>query len=96
MFGIVNGPRPEHQGATVKRDHYDSHDQLGCTSATSSPAYNFDRNFKTLKGLTPYEPIGKTWTAGTEHVSSFYRTIVEPRIDKYPPDRLQEIRRPSG
>lgn len=29
-------------------------------------AYNFARRLKTLKGLTPYEPICKTWTSQPE------------------------------
>ncbi len=45
--------------ATVKRYHYDSHDQLRQLIS----AYNFGRRLKTLKGLTPYEYICKIWTA---------------------------------
>ena len=45
--------------ATVKRFHYDDHDQLRRHLADSVAAYNFGRRLKTLKGLTPYEFICK-------------------------------------
>jgi transposase InsO family protein len=48
--------------ATVKRYHYDSHDQLRGHLNDFVSAYNFARRLKTLKGLTPYEYICKTWT----------------------------------
>jgi transposase InsO family protein len=48
--------------ATVKRFHYDSHDQLGHHLADFVAAYNFARRLKTLRGLTPYEAICKAWT----------------------------------
>src|SRR4029077_4416355 len=48
--------------ATVKRFHYDDHDQLRQHLADFVSAYNFARRLKTLKGLTPYEFICKTWT----------------------------------
>jgi transposase InsO family protein len=47
--------------ATVKRYHYDSHDQLRQHLADFVAAYNFGRRLKTLKGLTPYEAICKAW-----------------------------------
>jgi hypothetical protein len=46
---------------TVKRYYYDSHDQLRQHLAEFVNAYNFARRPKTLKGLTPYEFICKTW-----------------------------------
>ena len=52
--------------ATVKRFHYDSHDQLTSHLADFIAAYNFGRRLKTLKGLTPYEAICKTWTKEPE------------------------------
>jgi transposase InsO family protein len=48
--------------ATVKRYHYDSHRQLVTHLTDFISAYNFARRLKTLKGLTPYEYICKTWT----------------------------------
>jgi transposase InsO family protein len=48
--------------ATVKRFHYDDHDQLRRHLADFVLAYNFGRRLKTLKGLTPYEHICKCWT----------------------------------
>ena len=48
--------------ATVKRYHYDSHDQLRTHLADFMAAYNFARRLKTLSGLTPYEYICKIWT----------------------------------
>jgi transposase InsO family protein len=48
--------------ATVKRYHYDLHEQLQQHLTDFINAYNFGRRLKTLKGLTPYEFIVKTWT----------------------------------
>jgi transposase len=48
--------------ATVKRFHYDDHDQLKVHLADFISAYNFGRRLKTLKGLTPYEYVCKIWT----------------------------------
>ncbi len=48
--------------ATVKRYHYQSHEQLKSHLQTFLMAYNFARRLKTLKGLTPYEFVCKTWT----------------------------------
>jgi len=49
--------------ATVKRYHYDSHEQLRSHLADFLDAYNFARRLKTLSGLTPYEYICKIWTS---------------------------------
>ncbi len=48
--------------ATVKRYFYETHDELKRHLADFIAAYNFARRLKTLKGLTPYECICKTWT----------------------------------
>ena len=48
--------------ATVKRFHYETHDQLRSHLGDFVTAYNFARRLKTLKGLTPYEFICKAWT----------------------------------
>ncbi len=58
--------------ATVKRYHYDSHRQLQSHLSDFINAYNFGRRLKTLKGLTPYEFICKTWTKEPE------RFILDP------------------
>jgi hypothetical protein len=52
--------------ATVKRFHYNTHDQLTRHLADFISAYNFGRRLKTLKGLTPYEFICKQWTKEPE------------------------------
>ena len=52
--------------ATVRRFYYESHDQLRRHLADFVSAYNFGRRLKTLKGLTPYEFICKTWTSKTQ------------------------------
>jgi transposase InsO family protein len=49
--------------ATVKRYHYDSHDQLRSHLADFLDAYNYARRLKTLSGLTPYEYICRIWTS---------------------------------
>jgi hypothetical protein len=69
--------------ATVRRFHYDSHQQLEAHLADFVSAYNFARRLKTLKGLTPYEFICKSGqksqkiqarsspsNAGTKHMSA--------------------------
>ena len=48
--------------ATVKRFHYDDHEQLRRHLDDFIAAYNFGRRLKTLKGLTPYEFICQQWT----------------------------------
>jgi len=48
--------------ATVKRYHYDSHDQLRQHLRLFVDAYNHARRLKTLHGLTPYEYIAKMST----------------------------------
>src|SRR5579862_1285728 len=48
--------------ATVRRFHYDAHDQFSNHLADFVQAYNFAKRLKTLKGLTPYEFIFKAWT----------------------------------
>ena len=53
--------------ATVKRFHYESHDQLRQHLAHFVAAYNFGRRLKTLKGLTPYESICKAWASQPEY-----------------------------
>ncbi|SNR80138.1 Integrase core domain-containing protein [Puniceibacterium sediminis] len=50
--------------ATVKRYHYDSHDQLRTHLTDFMGANNFARRLKTLSGLTPYEYICKVRTSG--------------------------------
>jgi transposase InsO family protein len=48
--------------ATVKRYHYDSHDQLRQHLQLFIDAYNHGRRLKTLRGLTPYEYVARIWT----------------------------------
>jgi len=45
--------------ATVKRFHYDSHEQLRTHLNCSWQPYNFGRRLKTLNGLTPYDTSAK-------------------------------------
>ncbi|UVC17934.1 IS481 family transposase [Mesorhizobium onobrychidis] len=52
--------------ATVKRFHYDDHEQLRRHLADFILAYNFARRLKTLKGLTPHEFICKIWAKEPE------------------------------
>ena len=47
--------------ATVRRFHYESHDQLRQHLADFVAAYNLAPWLKTLRGLTPYEAICKAW-----------------------------------
>jgi hypothetical protein len=48
--------------ATVKRFHYDTHDQLRAQLQLFVDAYNHTRRLETLRGLTPAEFIHQTWT----------------------------------
>jgi transposase InsO family protein len=48
--------------ATVRRYHYDSHDQLRAHLQLFLDAYNHARRLKTLRGLTPYEFVCQAWT----------------------------------
>ena len=48
--------------ATIKRYHYERHNQLESHLANFINAYNYARKLKTLKGLTPYEYICIIWT----------------------------------
>jgi transposase InsO family protein len=47
--------------ATVKRYHYETHDELKEHLAQFLTAYNFAKRLKMLRGLTPYEHISKCW-----------------------------------
>ena len=48
--------------ATVKRYHYDTHDQLRKHLRLFVDAYNHARRLKTLRGITPAEFIHQAWT----------------------------------
>jgi transposase InsO family protein len=52
--------------ATVRRFHYDSHEQLRAHLQLFVDAYNHARRLKTLRGLTPNEFIHQTWTKEPE------------------------------
>ena len=54
--------------ATVRRYHYDNHEQLRSHLDAFVSTYNFGRRLKRLKGLTPYEFICKSWTSETKTV----------------------------
>jgi hypothetical protein len=63
--------------ATVKKYHYETHDQLKQHLHTFLMAYNFAKRLKTLKGLTPYEHICKMWTTELKRfrVNPFHHTL---------------------
>jgi transposase InsO family protein len=52
--------------ATVKRYHYESHEQLRKHLRTFLDAYNFAKRLKTLNGLTVSEFITQKWTSEPE------------------------------
>jgi transposase-like protein len=52
--------------ATVRRYHYETHQQLEDHLAAFLDAYNFAKRLKTLSGLTPYEAICKAWAETPE------------------------------
>lgn len=47
--------------ATVRRYHYDTHQQLRAHLAVFLDAYNFAKRLKTLNGLTPFEHVCQVW-----------------------------------
>lgn len=47
--------------ATVKRDHYDSHEQLRDHLQLLVDTDNHARRLKTLRGLTPYAFMCQAW-----------------------------------
>ena len=55
--GRADEPHP--QEATVRRYHYETHQQLREHLEAFLNAYNFAKRLKTLRGLTPYEHICK-------------------------------------
>ena len=61
--GSVPSGNQQIKDATVKRVHYETHDQLRTQLGDFVAAYNFARRLKTLSGLTPYESICKIWTS---------------------------------
>jgi len=48
--------------ATVKRYHYENHDELRAHLQLFLDAYNHARRLKALRGLTPYEFTCRAWT----------------------------------
>jgi len=52
--------------ATVRRYHYEDHQQIRDRLAAFLDAYNFAKRLKTLQGLTPYEAICKAWADSPE------------------------------
>jgi transposase-like protein len=62
--------------ATVRRYHYDSHNQLREHLDSFLAAYNFAKRLKTLRGLTPYEHICKCWTENPDQfrLNPFHHT----------------------
>jgi len=60
---------PTDQDATVKRFYYETHNELRIHLADFVSAYNFAKRLETLKGLTSYEYICKTWAKGPERIT---------------------------
>ncbi len=60
---------------TVSRYHYESHEQIRKHMDDFILAYNFARRLKTLKGLTPYEFLCKSYLAEPERfrIDSIHR-----------------------
>ena len=62
-ISISTSPNCAIKDATVKRYHYDDHDQLRSHLSDFLDAYNYAPRLKTLSGLTPYEYICKIQTS---------------------------------
>lgn len=63
--------------ATVKRYHYETHEQLKRHLHTFLMAYNLARRLKTLRGLTPYAYVCREWQKAPERfrLNPFYHTV---------------------
>lgn len=69
--------------ATVKRFHYDSHDQFRRHLDDFVAAHNVARRLKRLRGLTPYEFICKAWADEPDRfILNPHRKM--PGLDTYP------------
>ena len=66
--------------ATVKRYHYDNHDQLRQHLQLFIDAYNHARRLKTLRGLAPYEYVANIWEKQPER---FKTTPYHPSAGLY-------------
>jgi hypothetical protein len=82
--------------ATVKRYHYDSHDQLRTHLADFMAACNFARGLKTLSGLTPYEYICKIWTSEPDRFILNPIHQIPSRATRCPPKSLTSLTDPSS
>ena len=81
--------------ATVKKCHYETHQNLRDHLQTFLMAYNFAKRLKTLKGLTSYEFICKCWTeepkkiqakpnaphSGTKHLGVGTEQVEQVHVD---------------
>ena len=65
--------------ATVKRFHYEAHDQLRSHLAAFVEAHNYPRRLKTLTGLTPYQAICKACTKSRKDAASAHTTKCRDR-----------------
>lgn len=64
--GQVERKNPTIKDATVKRFYYQDYDQLRRHLNDFVSACNFVCRLKTLRGLTPYEFICRSWTTEPE------------------------------
>lgn len=65
--------------ATVRRFHYDSHDQLHVHLADFMLVYNFVHRLKTLSGLIPSQHICKIWKfVPDRHVTNPIHQVLGP------------------
>jgi hypothetical protein len=77
MNGQVERMNRTLKDATVKRYHYETHDQLKRHLHTFLMAYNLAQRLKTLRGLTPYEYICQQWHKNPErfHQNPHHHTV---------------------
>ena len=89
--------------ATVKRYHYETHEQLRAHLQLFVDAYNHARRLKTLRGLTPYEHLLQAWTKEPErfrldpshHIPGPYSCDALRQGPRQPPRQCQ-ARSPPG
>lgn len=66
---VRSSDEPHHQGWTVKRFHYDDHDQLRRHKTDFIDAYNFGRGLKTLRVSHTMRIHLQNWTTAPEKLT---------------------------
>jgi len=79
--------------ATVKRYHYDDHNQLRRHLADFVDAYNFGRRLTTLKGLTPFASKQPLRGQSRQYPNIWELTALAGNVVNSPPHQPRRWRR---